>query len=225
VAALTLVVGNKNYSSWSLRPWLAMRQAGIAFEEVVIPLYRPESKAALLAHSPAGKVPALMHGDRVVWDSLAIMEYLAETFPAAALWPEDAAARALARCISAEMHAGFAALRAGMPMNLRDQPPRPERSDAVTADIERVTAIWRDCRARSDDRGPFLFGAFSAADAMYAPVATRFRTYDVALDPTCQAWADAVLALPAFLEWQAAAQQEPWVITRYANPAPAASDA
>ena len=225
MAGFTLVVGNKNYSSWSLRPWLAMRQAGIAFEEVVIPLYQAGSKAALLAHSPAGKVPVLRHGDRVVWDSLAIMEYLAETFPAAGLWPEDAAARALARSVSAEMHAGFAALRGGMPMNLRDQPSRPEGSDAVAADIERVSTIWRDCRARFGVGGSFLFGAFSAADAMYAPVVTRFRTYGVALDPTCQAYADAVLALPAFLEWQRAARQEPWVITRYANPAPAASDA
>ena len=224
MADLTLVIGNKNYSSWSLRPWLAMRAAGIAFEEVVIPLYQAESKAALLAHSPAGKVPVLRHGDRVVWDSLAIIEYLAETL-AAGLWPENPAARALARAVSAEMHAGFAALRAAMPMNLRDQPSRPAGSDAVAADIERVTAIWRDCRTRFGAGAPFLFGAFSAADAMYAPVVTRFRTYGVALDPTCRAYADAVLALPAFLEWQRAARQEPWVITRYANPAPAASDA
>jgi glutathione S-transferase len=225
VATFTLVVGNKNYSSWSLRPWLAMRQAGIAFEEIVIPLYQAESKAALLAHSPAGKVPVLKHGDRTVWDTLAIMEYLAETFPAAGLWPQDAAARALARSISAEMHAGFAALRRGMPMNLRDQPPRPQGSDAVAADIERITAIWRDCRTRFGAGASFLFGAFSAADAMYAPVATRFRTYGVALDPVCQAYADALLDLPAFLEWQRAARQEPWVITRYANPARPASDA
>jgi glutathione S-transferase len=225
MANLTLVVGNKNYSSWSLRPWLAMREAGIAFEEIVIPLYRAESKAALLRHSPAGKVPALRHGKRTIWDSLAIIEYVAETFPVARLWPEDPAARALARSVSAEMHAGFAALRAGMSMNLRDQPPRPERSDAITADIERVCAIWRDCRARFGDGGAFLFGAFSAADAMYVPVATRFRTYGVALDPTCQAYADAVLALPSFREWEAAALQEPWIITSYSNPAPAASSA
>jgi glutathione S-transferase len=221
--ALTLVVGNKNYSSWSLRPWLAMRQAGIAFDEVVIPLYRAESKAALLAHSPAGKVPVLRHDGRTVWDSLAIMEYLAETFPAARIWPEDAAARALARSVSAEMHAGFAALRAGMSMNLRERLPGQGRNAAVDADIARITAIWRDCRARFGDGGPFLFGAFTAADAMYAPVATRFRTYGVDLDPTCRAYADAVLALPAFLEWQAAAQAEPWVITKFSNPASAAS--
>jgi len=202
-----------------------MRQAGIAFDEIVIPLYRAESKAALLAHSPAGKVPVLVHGGRAVWDSLAIMEYLAESFPAAGLWPEDADARALARSIAAEMHAGFAALRRGMPMDLREHLPGQGRSEAVATDIERVSAIWRDCRARFGDGGPFLFGAFSAADAMYAPVATRFRTYGVALDPTCQAYADAVLALPALLEWQAAAQEEPWVITNYANPAPAASSA
>jgi glutathione S-transferase len=202
-----------------------MRQAGIAFEEVVIPLYRADSKEALLAHSPAGKVPVLEHGERVVWDSLAIIEYLAETFRAAGLWPQDAAARALARSISAEMHAGFAALRRGMPMDLREHLPGQGRSDAVAADVERVTAIWRECRARFGAGGSFLFGAFSAADAMYAPVAARFRTYGVALDPVCQTYADAVLALPAFLEWQRAARQEPWVITRYANPAPAAGDA
>jgi glutathione S-transferase len=224
VASFTLVVGNKNYSSWSLRPWLAMRQAGIAFDEVVIPLYRADSKAALLRHSPAGKVPALKDGSRTVWDSLAIMEYLAESFPAAGLWPNDAAARALARSISADMHAGFLALRTAMPMNLREHLPGRERGGAA-ADIERVTAIWRDCRARFGDGGPFLFGAFSIADAMYAPVATRFRTYGVELDPICQAYADAVLALPAFLEWQAAAREEPWVITSYGNPAPAAGDA
>jgi glutathione S-transferase len=224
VASFTLVVGNKNYSSWSLRPWLAMRQAGIAFDEVVIPLYRADSKAALLRHSPAGKVPALKDGSRTVWDSLAIMEYLAESFPAAGLWPNDAAARALARSISADMHAGFLALRTAMPMNLREHLPGRERGGAA-ADIERVTAIWRDCRRRFGDGGPFLFGAFSIADAMYAPVATRFRTYGVELDPICQAYADAVLALPAFLEWQAAAREEPWVITSYGNPAPAAGDA
>jgi glutathione S-transferase len=222
VAAFTLVVGNKNYSSWSLRPWLAMREAGIAFDEVVIPLYRPGSKAAILAHSPAGKVPVLRHGDRVVWDSLAIMEYLAETLPDGALWPEDPAARALARCISAEMHAGFQALRGGMPMSLREQLPGQERSDTVAADIARVTAIWRDCRERFGGGGPFLFGGFTIADAMYAPVATRFRTYAVELDPVCQAYADTILALPSFLEWQAAAEEEPWVITSYVNP-PAAS--
>jgi glutathione S-transferase len=223
VAALTLVVGNKNYSSWSLRPWLALRQAQIDFDEIVIPLYQAESKAALLRHSPAGRVPVLVHGDRTIWDSLAILEYLAETFPAARHWPEDAAARALARCIAAEMHAGFAALRAGLPMNLREHRPGRPRSAAVGADIARITAIWRDCRTRFGDRGPFLFGAFTAADAMYAPVATRFCTYGVELDPTCRAYADAVLALPAFQEWQAAAQEEPWVITRFGNPAAAAS--
>ena len=223
MAAFTLVIGNKNYSSWSLRPWLAMRQAGIAFDEVVIPLYRPESKAALLAQSPAGKVPVLRHGDRVVWDSLAIMEYLAEALPGAGLWPDDPAARALARCVSAEMHAGFQALRGGMPMSLREHLPGQGRSDAVAADIARVTAIWRECRERFGEPGPFLFGRFSIADAMYAPVATRFRTYAVELDPVCRKYADAILALPSFLEWQAAAEEEPWVITSYSNPAPAAS--
>jgi glutathione S-transferase len=222
VASFTLIVGNKRYSSWSLRPWLAMRQAGIPFDEIVIPLYRLESKAALLEQSPAGKVPVLKHDGRAVWDSLAIMEYLAETCPEARLWPADPGVRALARCISAEMHAGFQALRSGMPMDLCAHLPGQPRSDAVVADIERVTAIWRECRTRFGDGGPFLFGTFSIADAMYAPVATRFRTYGVELDAPCQAYADAMLALPAFLAWQAAAMQEPWVITSYRNPAPAA---
>jgi glutathione S-transferase len=223
VAAFTLVVGNKNYSSWSLRPWLAMREARIAFDEVVIPLYRPESKAAILAQSPAGKVPVLRDGECVVWDSLAILEHLAEAVPEARLWPQDAGARALARCVSAEMHAGFQALREGMSMDLRAHRPGQGRSDGVAADIARVTAIWRDCRERFGAGGPFLFGVFTIADAMYAPVATRFRTYAVELDPVCRTYADAVLTLPSFLEWQTAAEQESWVITSYTNPAPASA--
>lgn len=219
----TLVLGNKNYSSWSLRPWLALRQAGIPFDEVVIPLYQPGSKAAILQHSRAGKVPVLEHGDRTVWDSLAIPEYAAETWPEAALWPEDREARALARCISAEMHAGFAALRKGMPMDLRAHPSSKRHSTEVSADIDRITAIWRGAREKFGGAGPFLFGAFSIADAMFAPVTARFRTYAVELDPLCQAYADAVLALPAFLEWQAAAREEPWVIASYDNPAPTPS--
>jgi glutathione S-transferase len=208
----TLVVGNKNYSSWSLRGFLAARAAGVAFDEVLVRLSEPGSKRELLKHSPAGKVPVLKHGERVIWDSLAIIEYLAEIRPDAGLWPADAAARAHARSIAAEMHAGFQALRAHMPMNLRKTLPGKGRDRDVAEDIERVRAIWRDCRTRFGAGGPFLFGRFSGADAMYTPVATRFRTYAVELDQDSQAYVDAVLARPDYLEWHEAALEEPWVI-------------
>jgi glutathione S-transferase len=217
MAEFTLVLGNKNYSSWSLRGWLAARLAGIAFEERLVRLSEPGSRAALLAHSPAGKVPVLHHGARVIWDSLAIVEYLAEQRPEAGLWPADPAARALARPIAAEMHAGFAALRRQMPMNLRKSLPGKGQGPGVAADIERITALWQDCRRRfgaANGRadGPFLFGRASAADAMYAPVATRFRTYAVALEPVAAAYVEAIHAWPLFREWRAAALEEPWVI-------------
>lgn len=210
VAARTLVIGNKMYSSWSLRPWLAMRAAGILFDEIVVPLYEPASKAALLRHSPAGKVPVLRDGDRLVFESIAICEYAAELAPESALWPADAGARAHARSISAEMHAGFVALRTAMPMNLRVRgarlatPPNAE----VQADVARVAEIVETTRQRFGAGGPFLFGAFGIADAMYAPVATRFRSYGVSVPPGVQAWSDAVLGLPAFLEWERAALAE-----------------
>jgi glutathione S-transferase len=212
VSAFTLVVGNKNYSSWSLRGWLAARAAGVPFDEVLVRLSEPGSKAALLEHSPAGKVPVLKHGELTVWDSLAIIEYLAEARPQAGLWPADPAARAHARSISAEMHAGFQVLRSQMPMNLRRSLPGKGRGREVDEDIERVSAVWRDCRARFGGGGPFLFGRFTAADVMYTPVATRFRTYAVELDDVGQAYVDAVLGRPDFLEWHAAALEEPWVI-------------
>ncbi len=212
MAAFILVVGNKNYSSWSLRGWLAARLAGIEFEEHLVRLSEPGSHAELLSHSPAAKVPILKHGARVVWDSLAIIEYLAEQRPQAGLWPADPDARALARSIAAEMHAGFAALRRHMPMNLRKHLPGRGQGPGVAADIARIDQIWQDCRRRFGAGGPFLFGEPCAADAMYAPVATRFRTYGVALAPLAQAYADAVLAWPAVLEWQAAALEEPWVL-------------
>jgi glutathione S-transferase len=208
----TLVVGNKNYSSWSLRGFLAARAAGVPFDEILVRLSEPGSKRELLEHSPAGKVPVLKHGERVVWDSLAIIEYLAEIRPDAGVWPADSAARAHARSIAAEMHAGFQALRGHMPMNLRKTLPGRGRGRDVADDIERVCAIWRDCRERFGADGPFLFGRFSAADAMYTPVATRFHTYAVELDEDSQAYVDAVLARPDFLEWHAAALEEPWVI-------------
>ena len=212
MSACTLIIGNRNYSSWSLRGWLAASQSGIDFETETVRLSEPGSHAALLRHSPAGRVPVLRHGDRVVWDSLAIIEYLAELCPDSGLWPADADARATARSIAAEMHAGFAALRANMPMNLRKALPGKGRGPGVAQDIERIGAIWRAARERFGQGGPFLFGRYCAADAMYTPVASRFRTYGVALDTTCEAYIDAVLSWPAFLAWQAAALEEPWII-------------
>ncbi len=205
---LTLIVGNKNYSSWSLRAWLALKYTGAPFQEIRLPLGTPEFRATLARYSPAGKVPALVHGAVRVWDSLAICEYLAEAFPAAKLWPADTGARALARAICAEMHAGFPALRQNMPMNLRRAIPGRALAADTGADIARVSAIWNDCRRRYGAAGPLLFGRFTIADAMYAPVALRFVTYRVPLDPVAQAYVDAVCALPATQEWIAAARAE-----------------
>jgi glutathione S-transferase len=195
-----LVIGNKNYSSWSLRPWLAMKVLGLPFRELRIPLYGPESKGGILKHSPAGKVPCLVDGDLRVWDSLAILETLAEREPR--LWPADAAPRARARSISAEMHSGFPNLRQHMSMNIRKRHPGKGRTPEVLAEIARIVSIWSECR------GPFLFGDFGAADAMYAPVVLRFRTYEVELPPACRPYADAVLALPALQEWMRDAERE-----------------
>lgn len=214
---ITIVLGNKNYSSWSLRPWLALKQTGVAFDEVVIPLYLEGSKEKILKWSAAGKVPVLKRGDMTLWESLAICEYLAETFPAARLWPEDPAVRAVARAVATEMHGGFVALRQNMPMDIARRHPGAQRIEQAAADIARVSAIWRDCRQRFGEpgahgKGPFLFGGFSIADAMYAPVVTRFLTYGVSLDPVSAAYADAVMDLPAMREWTAAAAAEPWVL-------------
>jgi glutathione S-transferase len=204
MARRVLVIGNKNYSSWSLRPWLALRMAGVGFEEVRIPLYREDSKAAILRYSPSGKVPIWIEDGVAVWESLAICERAAERAPGAGLWPADPAARAHARAISAEMHAGFPALRNAMPMNLRAAGARIAVGPEVRADVERIVAIWEDCRARFGAGGPFLFGAFTNADAMYAPVVTRFHSYGVSLPPVAQAYVEAVRALPAMQEWAAA---------------------
>ena len=206
--SLTLVIGNKNYSSWSLRPWLLLRQAGIPFDEVRVPLYTPGSAAELAKWSPSGKVPALHDGDIRVWDSLAICEYLAERFPDKQLWPADTAARAVARSVSAEMHAGFGALREHMSMNIRARRPGQGRTAASLADIERIVAIWTDCRARFGRGGDFLFGRFGIADAMYAPVVLRGQTYGVALTGAARDYADAMLALPALQAWVADAVAE-----------------
>lgn len=201
-----LVIGDRNFSSWSLRPWLAAKQAGLAFDEVCVRLRRPETKAEILRHSPSGKVPCLIDGETVVWDSLAICETLAESAPS--LWPATPAARAEARAVSAEMHSGFTALRGGMGMDIRASHPGEGRTPDVQADIDRIVAIWESCRARHAAGGPFLFGAFSIADAMYAPVVWRFTTYAVDVPPASRAWMDAMLALPAMREWQAAALAE-----------------
>lgn len=205
---LTLVIGNKNYSSWSLRPWLVLRQAGIPFEEVRVPLYTPESLVELGRWSPSGLVPLLRDGELKVWDSLAICEYLHERFPEHRLWPADAAARAVARSVSAEMHSGFGALRQAMSMNINRHYPDQGRTPECFKDVERILALWTDCRARFGAGGDFLFGGFSIADAMYAPVALRFRTYAVPLEGAARAYADALLALPALREWVAAAEAE-----------------
>lgn len=210
--ALSLVIGNKNYSSWSLRPWLALRHAGASFQEVLVPLRQPDTKSTLLSHNPAGKAPALRHGDLTVWDSLAICEYVNELFPTAHLWPADPAARAVARSVSAEMHSGFPDLRKNLFMDLRSRYDRPDRVAAAQADIDRVLAIFNDCRSRFGQGGPFLFGAFSIADAMFAPVCTRLRTWNVALDPVSAAYIDAIYALPAFRDWAAAAEKETWTL-------------
>lgn len=211
--AYRLVIGNKNTSSWSLRPWLAMKQAGIAFEEVRINLRAPDMKQQILSHSPAGKVPVLWAGDLMIWDSLAIAEYVAERHPEALLWPKDPAARAVARAVSAEMHSGFQALREHCPMKLLAVEPRSEHIDPVVTNIRRVVAIWKECRERFGARGPFLFSEFSIADAMYAPVASRFKTYvaDLAAfddDGTAARYVETIFALPAMQEWVGGARQE-----------------
>ena len=212
MAEFTIVLGNRNYSSWSLRGWLALKQTGASFDEVVIPFRYADTKKRILAESPSGRVPLLHHGDLRVWDSLAIGEYLAERFPEAGLWPGDPVARALARAAAAEMHAGFPALRRHMPMDCRGRHPDKGRAPGVDEDIARIVAIWGDCRARCGGAGDFLFGGFCLADAAFAPVASRFVTYGVDLDGPAARYRDAVLAWPAMEEWVAAARGEPWVI-------------
>lgn len=206
---LTLVIGNKNYSSWSLRPWLALRQSGLAFREDLVLLYTPDSAAALTQRSPSGKVPVLRIGDVAIQESLAICEAVADLAPHAGLWPDDLVTRAVARAVSCEMHAGFSSLRHAMPMNVRG---RAKRARAIAEDVKneiaRIDQIWQECRARHGAGGSFLFGRFTIADAMFAPVVTRFRTYGVALSPTSQAYCEAVEALPAMQEWSRDARAE-----------------
>ena len=208
MTSLTLVIGNRNYSSWSLRPWLALKAAGAAFDEVMIPLQTPETRTRILRYSAAGKVPVLIEHGRAIWDSLAICEYAAERWPDAGLWPADAGARAHARSVSAEMHSGFQALREHMPMNIRAAHPGKGMADGVAADVERIDAVWQDCRARYGSTGAFLFGGFTVADCLYAPVVFRFNTYKPDLSDTSQAYIGAMLAHPAMQEWRAAAEAE-----------------
>jgi glutathione S-transferase len=212
---MKLVIGNRNYSSWSFRPWIAMKVAGIPFDEEVISLYVDGSREKILKHSPAGKVPILIDGDTHVWESLAILEYLAEKFPAAGSWPADQAARAHARAISAEIHAGFAALREECGMSFWRPPARRNLSDAAKANIARVQEIWTNARAKYGAGGPFLFGKFSAADAMYAPVVQRFIAYDIDASAPVKAYMQAIIALPAWAEWRRAALRETWVIPKF----------
>ncbi len=208
---LTLVIGDRNLSSWSLRPWLAAKQAGLSFAEVAIRLDSVGCKDEIRRYSPSGKVPCLIEGegsDRLlIWDSLAICEYFAERAPF--LWPDDRALRAEARSVSAEMHSGFLPLRQNLSMDIRASKPGRAIAPEVVADIARIVAIWESCRRRFAARGPFLFGAFSIADAMYAPVVWRFVTYGVSLPAASQDWLEAMLALPAMREWQAGALAEP----------------
>jgi len=203
---MKLIIGNKNLSSWSLRPWLVLKQAGIAFEEVLIALRQPDSRQRILAHSPSGKVPCLIDGDIVIWDSLAIAEYIAERH--SELWPADNKARAVARAVSAEMHSGFTNLRTHMTMDVVKRAPNEGRTPEVEQDIARIVAIWNDCQARFGGAGEFLFGRFSIADAMYAPVCLRFQTYGVEPAGPAGVYLQTMLALPAMREWQAAALVE-----------------
>jgi glutathione S-transferase len=199
---LKLIIGDHNYSSWSLRPWLAAKQAGLQFEEIPIRLRQATTKAEILKYSPSGKLPVLIDDDTVVWESLSICEYLAEKAPA--LWPSDTGARAEARSIASEMHSGFAALRQGMPLDVRASLPFLPPSVEVKADVTRIVSLWEDCLRRYGSGGSFLFGHFTNADAMYAPVVFRFLTYHVELPEASRKWVEAMAGLPAMREWREA---------------------
>jgi glutathione S-transferase len=205
---LRLVIANKNYSSWSMRPWVLLKQAGVPFEEVQLKFTDDGGVGGIQKWSPTGKVPVLWVDDEPVWDSLAICEALAELFPEQHLWPADAFARRMARAVSAEMHSGFGDLRKAMPMNIRSSHPDKGRTPGASRDIERVAAIWESCHSRFGDGGELLFGAFSCADAMFAPVVMRFTTYAVALPLRAQRYADAVHRLPSVQEWRREALAE-----------------
>ncbi|MBC8037330.1 MAG: glutathione S-transferase family protein [Rhizobiales bacterium] len=208
MSSITLVIGNKIYSSWSLRPWIALTMAGIPFDEEMIWLDQPDTKAKISAHSKAGRVPILRHGKITIWESLAILEYLAETFPEKNLWPKTKAARAMARSICSEMHAGFSSLRNACPMNLR-RPRKPVTlSDATKTDIQRIENMWRECRTNFAKGGKFLFGKYCNADSMFAPVVTRFDTFDIQVAKDTRQYMDNVMATSAFKAWKEAALKE-----------------
>lgn len=211
----TLIIANRNYSSWSLRAWLALEATGQPFDEVIIPLGRDNTTEEILRWSPTGRVPALHHGEIRLWDSLAICEYLAETCPKAGLWPADPGARATARSVVAEMHSGFTALRSHMTMNLRASYPGVGREPGVEEDIARITAIWEECRTKHGAGGDLLFGSFTIADAFYAPVVSRFLTYGVSPGGIAGEYMEAVWALPAMQDWAEKARAEKWIVERY----------
>jgi glutathione S-transferase len=212
---LKLVVANKAYSSWSMRPWMLLKHFGIPFEEIVVPMGRPETRAEMLAHAPTGKCPSLHDGDISVWDSLAIIEYLAETRADLPIWPRDKAARAHARSLSAEMHSGFTALRSECPMNMRRKRRAIAVSQATLADVARIDAAWSEARATFGAGGDFLFGDFSAADAMFAPVVNRLDTYDLPVGAPTRAYMVAMQALAAWQAWEGDAKAEPWRLPHY----------
>jgi glutathione S-transferase len=212
---LKLVLANKAYSSWSLRPWILLSHFKIPFEEVVIPMDRPETRAAMLAYAPTGKCPSLHDGKVAVWESLAIIEYVAEAYPEKAIWPKGKAARAHARSLASEMHAGFSALRQACPTNFRRKPRAIPLGDEVLADVARIEAAFADARATFGKAGAFLFGRFSAADAMFAPVVNRFNAYDIPVAKPTRAYMEATMALPAWKAWIAGAEAEPWRIEKY----------
>ena len=208
---LQLAIGSKNFSSWSLRAWLALEHTGAPYQEIFISFGDPDWREQIKRHSPSGKVPYLIDGAIGIWDSLAIVEHLNEKFPAAQLWPSDLAARAFARSVCAEMHSGFQALRSNMPMDLQENAPGKGHTPEALADAARVQEIWRACRTRFGASGPYLFGAFSAADCFYAPVVFRFLSYGVPMDATAKAYCEALLAQPGVKKWREAGLREPHV--------------
>ena len=210
MAPLTLVIGNKNYSTWSLRAWLFMKHAGVEFQEILVPLDNPETREQLERYGPSGRVPVLRQGTLCVWDSLAICEYIAELSGRG--WPQAPEARAVARSVCAEMHSGFTTLRSLWPMNARARNRRTAVTGALAADIERIDEIWNDCRSRFGSGGPWLFGDYSVADAMYAPAVLRFNTYGAHISQTARWYMASVLEDAALQEWLQGARQEPWTI-------------
>jgi glutathione S-transferase len=214
-----LALGNKLYSSWSMRPYVLLKSLGIPFTETVIPMYREDTKARMLEFAPTGMVPALNHDGITVWESLAIMEYVAELHPDAGVWPRDVAARAHARSAAAEMHAGFPALRSSCPVNLSRKFALKDYPDAMWANLARIEALWAECRSRfgatAQPGGPFLYGAYSAADAMYTPVVTRLEHYQIPVKPETRAYMDTILNHHAYQSWKAEALAEPWYLSHY----------